>query len=103
MIWAAWRYREVQKGKDTDRRSRRHVARFMLVALYTGTRSSAVCGAGIRPAIGRGHVDLESGLFYRRAPGARETKKRQPTIRLPDRLLAHMRRWERLGLPHSAN
>ena len=45
MLRAAWRYREVQKGKETDRRSRRHVARFMLVALYTGTRSSAVCGA----------------------------------------------------------
>ncbi len=102
MIWAAWRYREVQKGKETDRRSRRHVARFMLVALYTGTRSSAVCGAATRPAIGRGHVDLESGLFYRRAPGARETKKRQPTIRLPDRLLAHMRRWERLGIARTS-
>ncbi len=98
MIWAAWRYKEVQKGKETDRRSRRHIARFMLVALYTGTRSSAICGAAIRPAIGRGHVDLESGLFFRRAPGARETKKRQPTIRLPDRLLVHMRRWERLGI-----
>ena len=102
MIWAAWRYPELQKGKETDRRSRRHVARFMLVALYTGTRSSAICGAAIRPAIGRGHVDLESGLFYRRAPGARETKKRQPTIRLPDRLLAHMRRWERLGLARTS-
>jgi hypothetical protein len=102
MLRAAWRYRETQKGKETDRRSRRHVARFMLVALYTGTRSSAVCGAAIRPAIGRGHVDLESGLFYRRAPGTRETKKRQPTIRLPDRLLAHMRRWERLGLARTS-
>ncbi len=33
MIRAAWRYKEVQKGKETDRRSRRHVARFVLVAL----------------------------------------------------------------------
>jgi integrase len=102
VIRAAWRYREVQKGKETDRRSRQHVARFILVGLYTGTRSSAICGAAIRPAIGRGHVDLESGLFYRRAPGARETKKRQPTIRLPDRLLAHMRRWERIGVARTS-
>jgi integrase len=98
MIWAAWRYREVQKGHETDRRSRRHIARFMLVALYTGTRSGAICGAAIRPAIGRGHVDLEAGIFYRRAHGAAETKKRRPTIRLPERLLAHLRRWERLGI-----
>jgi integrase len=102
VIRAAWRYREVQKGKETDRRSRQHVARFILVGLYTGTRSAAICGAAIRPAIGRGHVDLESGLFYRRAPGARETKKRQPTIRLPDRLLAHMRRWERIGVARTS-
>lgn len=98
LIWSAWRYREVQKGKETNRRSRRHVARFILVALYTGTRSSAICGAAIRPAIGCGYVNLGEGLFYRREPGSRETKKRQPTIRLPERLLAHMRRWEKLGI-----
>ena len=40
MIWAAWRYREAQKGHLTGRRSRKHIARFMLVALYTGTRSA---------------------------------------------------------------
>ena len=35
MIWAAWRYREKQKGKPTGRRSRQHIARFILLALYT--------------------------------------------------------------------
>src|SRR5216684_8196572 len=43
MIRAAWRYREMQMGVATDRRTRRHIARFILVALYTGTRSGAVC------------------------------------------------------------
>ena len=98
MIWAAWRYREIQNGKPTGRFPRRHIARFMLVALYTGTRSGAICGAALCPAIGRGHVDLKEGLFYRREPGSRETKKRQPTIRIPERLLTHLRRWERLGI-----
>jgi integrase len=97
MIWAAWRYRETQKGHMTGRRSRRHIARFMLVALYTGTRSSAICGASFGPMEGRGHVDLNGGLFYRKAPGAVQTKKRQPTIRLPRRLLVHLRRWHRLN------
>ena len=41
LIRSAWRYREVQKGKPTDRRSRQHIAQFILVALYTGTRASA--------------------------------------------------------------
>jgi integrase len=96
MIWAAWRYREAQKGHLTGRRSRKHIARFMLVALYTGTRSGAICGAAIGPTEGSGYVDLDEGMFYRRASGSIETKKRQPTIRLPDRLLVHLRRWNRL-------
>jgi integrase len=50
------------------------------------------------PAIGRPYVDLEAGLFYRRAPGSAETKKRQPPVRLPPRLLAHLERWKRRGL-----
>jgi integrase len=97
LIGSAWRYREVQKGQPTDRRSRRHVARFILVALYTGTRASAVCGASLERTVGRGWVDLERGVFYRRPAGHRETKKRQPPVPLPDHLLAHLRRWKRLG------
>jgi integrase len=97
LIWAAWRYREVQKGKPTDRRSRQHVARFILVALYTGTRASAVCGAALEPTPGHGWIDLENGVFYRRPPGQRETKKRQPPVPLPNRLLAHLRRWKGQG------
>jgi tellurite resistance protein len=31
-----------------------HVARFVLVALYTGTRAGAVCGAALRPTEGAG-------------------------------------------------
>ncbi|TIO48683.1 MAG: hypothetical protein E5X98_24310, partial [Mesorhizobium sp.] len=43
----------------------------------------------------RGFVDLERGVFFRRAADMVETRKRQPPVRLPDRLLAHMRRWAR--------
>lgn len=102
LIRAAWRFREVQKGVKTERASRQHVARFILVGLYTGTRSSAICGAALHPAIGRGFVDLDAGLFYRRAIGATETKKRQPTVRIPDRLLVHMRRWARKKVSQTA-
>ncbi len=102
LIRAAWRYREIQKGVPTERRSRRHLARFILVGLYTGTRSGAICGAALTPAIGRGWVDCEAGLFYRKFLGDRDTKKRQPTVRLPARLLAHLRRWKRLGIAQKA-
>ncbi len=97
LIWVAWRYREKQKGLETNRRSRRHIARFILVALYTGTRASAVCGAALEPTPGHGWIDLNRGVFYRRPKGRQETKKRQPPIPLPLRLLAHLRRWKRNG------
>jgi len=97
LIWAAWRFREEQKGHPTGRRSRRHVARFILVALYTGTRAGAVCAASLGPVKGTGWIDLERGVFYRRAAGQRETKKRQPPVQIPDRLLAHLRRWHANG------
>lgn len=93
LIWEAWRGGQ---GK------RKHVARFILVGLYTGTRAGAICGAAVRPTVGRGYVDAEAGVFYRRAAGARETKKRQPPVRLPPRLLAHIRRWVRTGKAKNA-
>lgn len=79
------------------RARRRHIARFILVALYSGSRASVVCGAALQPTEGHGWIDLKRGVFYRKAPGAKVTKKRAPAIPLPSRLLAHLRRWKRLG------
>jgi integrase len=84
------------------RETGKHIARFLLIGFYTGTRHAAICGAALQPAVGRGYVDLERGIFYRRAKGARETKKQQTPVRLPTRLLAHMRRWQRLGIAKHA-
>jgi integrase len=97
LLWAAWRYREVQKGKPTGRRSRQHIAKFILLALYTGTRTGAVCGAALQPTIGRGWIDVARGVFYRRADGERETKKRKPPVPLPPVLHDHLRRWKAQG------
>jgi integrase len=97
LLRAAWRYREIQQGNPTDRRSRQHVAKFILIALYTGTRAAAVCGAALQPTPGRGWVELARGVFYRRPPGRLDTKKRQPAIPLPPGLLSHLRRWRRNG------
>jgi integrase len=102
LLRAAWRARQVMRDQRTQRAVGQHLARFILVGLYTGSRHAAICGAALMPTIGRGHVDLDRGVFYRRAKGARETKKRQPPIRLPDRLLTHLRRWERLGIAKQA-
>jgi integrase len=98
IIWAAWRARQVMQDKRTKRDVGKHIARFLLIGLYTGTRHTAICSAAFQPAIGRGHVDLDRGVFHRRPQGTGETKKRQPPVRLSDRLLAHLRRWHRLGI-----
>jgi integrase len=102
LILAAWRLREVRNGKPSGRYLARHIARFILVGLYTGTRAGAICGAALIPTIGRGHVNLETGQFRRLAYGKKETNKRQPTVDLPPRLLAHIRRWQRLGISTKA-
>ena len=81
--------RRLTKGK--------HLARYILVALYTGTRSSAVLGLSFMPHVNGGWVDTERGVMYRRTSGEVETKKRTPPVRIPRRLLAHLRRWERMG------
>jgi integrase len=97
LIWEAWRHREIQHGERTAKRTRQHLARFMLVALYTGSRASVIAQAALQPESDRPYVDTERGIYRRRSEGERETNKRKPTISLPPRLLAHMRRWKRLG------
>jgi hypothetical protein len=86
LIWHCWRHREKQtihsgtsKGKpaNTNRRPLRHVARFILVGIYTGTRAGAIASASPYAESGRSYVDLERGIFYRKPIGKRATKKRQ--------------------------
>lgn len=99
LIRAAWRYKEQQKGKDTLRRPRQHVARFMVVARYMGSRAGVICGASIerkRPN-GKPWVDTVNGVFYGRPAGQRATRKRRQTVRVPAPLLAHIRRWRAAG------
>jgi integrase len=40
----------------------------------------------------------QTSLGYRLAEGKRETKKRQPPVPIPPRLLAHLRRWRVKGI-----
>jgi integrase len=107
LLRTCWRYREIQTvhiGKlqgqqvQTDKRPLRHLARFILIGLYTGTRAAAIASAAPHRQEGKSFVDLDAGIFYRLAMGKRATSKRQPPVPLPGRLLAHMRRWARQGV-----
>jgi hypothetical protein len=69
--------------------------------------ATSILGCGLRPdgifgkdTAGRSYVDLDGGIFYRRPEGRAETKKRQPPVPIPPRLLAHMRRWVDKGIAH---
>ena len=107
LLWTCWRAREMQtrhrgagKGQKlpTEKRPLRHLARLILIGLYTGSRCGAIAAASPFPALGRSFVDLERGIFYRLAQGRTQSNKRQPPVPIPPRLLAHMRRWRDRGL-----
>lgn len=72
----------------------RHAARFILLALYTGTRHGAVLGVQWMVNTRGGWVDLEAGTMCRLGEGQIETKKRAPRTRLGRRILGHLRRWK---------
>lgn len=73
-----------------------HLARFILIGLYTGTRSGAILGLSWVPSINTGYVDLDAGILHRSGSAQRQTKKRQPPAAIPDRLMVHMRRWKKI-------
>ena len=93
LLWVCWRHREHQEGAGTKKRPLRHLVRFLLIGLYTGSRPGAILTAAWDQGPGRSWVDVDRGLFYRLADGKVETAKRQPPVPLAPRLLAHMRRW----------
>ena len=108
MLWVCWRATvvqcrlrgglELEEGIVTERHPLQHLARFILIGLYTGTRAGAIAAASPLRRPGRAWIDLDNGIFYRRAIGSRGKRKPQPPAPIPERLLAHLRRWHRLGL-----
>ncbi|MBY3363793.1 tyrosine-type recombinase/integrase [Rhizobium laguerreae] len=111
MLWACLTLgiytHNADKSKDTGLagtqvrtlyRPRRHLMPYIIMAMYTGTRSNRMFTASFIRQKGRPWIDLEEGVFHRSAPDEDVPKNKQaPTIRIPLRLLRHMRRWYRLG------
>jgi hypothetical protein len=84
----------MQEGRETDKRPLRHLCRFLILGIYTGSRPGAVLNASWTRGPGLSWIDMERGVFHRHADGAVATQKRQPTVRLAPGLLAHLRRWK---------
>lgn len=83
----------------SGRAQRRHIARFLLVGFYTGTRSRVVTeGLWLESPV-QAWADLDKGVIHRRGRSERErATKRRPIVKIPARLLAHMRRWRKADL-----
>ena len=69
-----------------------HLRTFILIGLYTGTRSTAILGLQWIASLEGGWIDLDRGILYRGADGRVETNKRQPPCSIPHKLIAHLRR-----------
>ena len=98
LLWAAWRARQTDRGGGEGppcRQASGAVSACLALHLHTQRRGlrrgyDADCRAWLRQSR---HRQIPS-------QGRRRGRehKRQPTIDLPPRLLAHMRRWQRLGI-----
>jgi integrase len=75
-----------------------YVARFILLGLYTGTRHATILKLRWYEAPDAGWVDVERGIIHRAGKAEKQTRKRRTAARMPDRLLAHVRRWHRQDL-----
>ena len=72
-----------------------HVARFILIGVYTGTRHNAILRLRWTPAIVGGHIDVARSILYRRGSGEKDTSKRRPPVGIRRSLANHVARWRR--------
>jgi integrase len=105
-LYAKWgtpefkvQYEAAIKNRTPIRYTRRHVAHFMVFARWMGSRPSVICSTSIEAERPKGlpWCDLKTGMFYGLPDGEHETKKRRQKAKIPKPLLAHLRRWQKLG------
>lgn len=76
-------------------RRKPHIARLILIGLYTGTRLSAILGLQWMANTNGGHVDLARGVIYRKAEGEQVAhNKRKTPVKIPPRLLRFLKYWK---------
>jgi integrase len=85
------------------RANRAHLRRAILIGIYTGSRPGVVRTLLWEESATSPWVDLNAGMIFRRGRDVREQKtKPTPVVKLPPRLLTHMRRWRRLDQKREA-
>ena len=88
----------------SSRLNRRHLCRFILISIYTGSRSGVTMAALWEESPQNPWADVHRGVMFRRGREVREHKnKLRPIVAFPNRLLAHLRRWRRLDQARGIN
>jgi len=96
LVWTAYRRKNEAIGDANGHKTSLHTARFILTAVYTGTRAERIQEASFEKEEGRPWIDLERGIFFRKFEGEMvPTNKRADPVRIPKPLLEHMRRWQK--------
>lgn len=109
LLWVCWRHRRVQIPPRGPRQGQtvesqgfydlRHLARFILMGVYSGSRTAPILRASLRAAAGRAFLDLDAGLYFRLPEDVEEAdNKKSPTSRISPRLMAHLTRWRDRGV-----
>lgn len=71
-----------------------HLARFILLGLYTGTRHDALLRLRWHASRDAGWVDVATAVLHRKGEDERQTRKKRTAARIPHRLMAHIRIWQ---------
>lgn len=82
------------RAPEPARTNRLHLRRFALIGLYTGNRHKVTLRLLWEESATHPWADIETGIIYRRGKRVREAaNKKTPVVKIPPRLLVHMRRW----------
>jgi integrase len=99
LVWTAYRKKNMAMGKPgVGIHTSKHIARFLLIAVKTGTRAERIETASFKQTDDRPWIDLETGIYYRAGVKNKSpANKRADPVRLPADLLSHLRRWAKEG------
>ena len=92
-----------KRRSKSARANRAHLRRLLLIGFYTGSRPGVIPKLLWVESAAQAWVDRDAGIIYRRGRNERDHRtKRRPLVTIPNRLDAHLERWQRLDQARQA-
>lgn len=88
----------ITRRDRATRTRRRHAARFILIAVYSGRREETARRTLWQPSPTNPSLDLARMVYHGRGVDEAVTKKRRPPAKIATRLRPHLARWRKLDL-----